>query len=238
MKTLPIYIDIFFVATVMLAVYLFWKASGNSKKVLLASGIWLFIQAQLGLTGFYQVTDTTPPRFLLMIMPAAVIIVLLFVTSKGRQFLDTLDIKILTLLSVVRIPVEIVLFMLLINNAVPGIMTFGGKNFDIFSGITAPLIYYYGFVKQRIGNKFILAWNFICLALVFNVMVHGILSAPSVFQKLSFDQPNIAILYFPFVWLPAVVVPVVILSHLVSIRRLLKETKKREITRPVLQPLH
>jgi len=237
MKSLPIYIDIVFITTVILAVYLFWKASGNSKKVLLVLGIWLFIQAQLGLVGFYQVTDTIPPRVLLMVLPAVVIIVLLFATSKGRQFLDTLDIKMLTSLSVVRIPVEMVLLMLFINNAVPVIMTFEGRNFDIFSGITAPLIYYFGFVKQRIGNKFILAWNFICLALVINVMIHGILSVPSIFQKLSFDRPNIAILYFPYVWLPAVVVPLVILSHLVSIRRLIKESDPN-IIRSSLQPLH
>jgi hypothetical protein len=37
-------------------------------------------------------------------------------------------------------------------------------------------------------------------------------------------EPNLAILHFPFVWLPACVVPLVLLAHLTAIRALL--TKK------------
>lgn len=236
MKTLPIYIDIVFIATVILAVYLFWRASGYSKKVLFILGIWLLFQSQLGLTGFYQEADTIPPRFLLMVMPAILAIIFLFTTSDGKRFIDSLDIKMLTLLNIVRIPVEIILLELFINKAIPEVMTFEGKNFDIFSGITAPLVYYYGFVKQKLGTKYILIWNFICLALVINVMAYGLLSTPSTVQKLSFDQPNIAILYFPYIWLPACVVPLVLFSHLVSIRRLTKETNKHESVHPLFQP--
>jgi hypothetical protein len=222
MEKLPIYISIVFIITVLLTVYFFWKASAYSGKVLFILGIWLLIQAQLGLTDFYTATDTVPPRFLLMVAPAIFAIIILFTTSAGRRFIDGLNIKTLTLLSVVRIPIEIVLLWLFINKAIPGAMTFEGRNFDIISGITAPVIYYYGFIKQKIGTRFILTWNFICLALVMNVVIRGLLSVPSGFQKMSFDQPNIGILYFPFVWLASVVVPLVILSHLVSIRRLIK----------------
>ena len=42
-------------------------------------------------------------------------------------------------------------------------------------------------------------------------------------QQFAFSQPNIAILYFPFSLLPACVVPLVALAHLVAIRRLLRE---------------
>jgi hypothetical protein len=100
-------------------------------------------------------------------------------------------------------------------------MTFEGRNFDIFSGLTAPVIYYSGFIKKRLGKNVILLWNFICLGLLINIVVNAILSAPFPFQMFAFDQPNIAILYFPFVWLPGCVVPLVLLSHLATIRQLL-----------------
>jgi hypothetical protein len=100
-------------------------------------------------------------------------------------------------------------------------MTFEGRNFDIISGISAPLIYYFGFVKKAIKRQWIIGWNFLCLALLANIVTTAILSAPFPFQQLAFNQPNIAIFYFPFVWLPAFVVPVVLLAHLVSIRQLL-----------------
>jgi hypothetical protein len=40
---------------------------------------------------------------------------------------------------------------------------------------------------------------------------------------MAFEQPNRAVLFFPFAWLPTVVVPLVLLAHLVTIKRLIKE---------------
>ena len=102
-------------------------------------------------------------------------------------------------------------------------MTFEGRNFDILAGITAPLVLYYGFVKRKLGNTFMLLWNVICLLLLLNIVVNAILSAPFPFQQFAFDQPNVAVMYYPFVWLPCFIVPVVLFSHLVLIRRLLKK---------------
>jgi len=142
------------------------------------------------------------------------------------MFIDNMDVKMLTLLHAIRIPVELILFGLFINKTIPEAMTFEGRNFDILSGLTAPFIYYFGFVKKTLDKKIILAWNFICLALLINIVATAILSAPFTFQKLAFDQPNIAILYFPFVWLPCCIVPIVFLSHLASIRQLHKRLEK------------
>ena len=100
-------------------------------------------------------------------------------------------------------------------------MTFEGRNFDIFSGLSAPIVYYFGFVKRKLNRRIVLVWNFVCLALLLNIVITGVLSAPTAFQKFSFDQPNIAVLNFPFVLLPAFIVPMVLFSHLVSIRQLL-----------------
>ncbi|HYK56589.1 MAG TPA: hypothetical protein VEV15_08905 [Flavisolibacter sp.] len=109
----------------------------------------------------------------------------------------------------------------------PQLMTFEGRNLDVLSGLTAPLIYYYGFVKKSLGAKTLLAWNVVCLAILSFTVVNAVLSAPTPFQQFGFDQPNIAVLYFPFVWLPGTVVPLVYFSHLASIRRLLKEIKTK-----------
>ena len=100
-------------------------------------------------------------------------------------------------------------------------MTVEGRNFDVLSGLTAPLIFYFGYIRKRLNKTFLLLWNFSCLALLLNVVVIAVLSAPLPFQKFAFDQPNNAVLYFPFVWLPSFVVPVVLFSHLASIRQLL-----------------
>jgi hypothetical protein len=99
-------------------------------------------------------------------------------------------------------------------------MTFEGRNFDILCGLTAPFIYYFGYVKPVLSKKILLAWNVICLLLLANIAIIAVLSAPLPIQQLAFDQPDIALLYFPFVWLPCFVVPVVLFAHLTTIRRL------------------
>ena len=119
----------------------------------------------------------------------------------------------------VRIPVEIGLYGLFLRQLVPQNMTFEGGNFDILSGISALAIYWFGYKTKALDQKWLIAWNLLCLGLLFNVVGKGILSAPSVFQQLSFDQPNRAVLYFPVNLLPALIVPLVLFSHLALLRR-------------------
>lgn len=231
MENLPIYLPIIFSFTTGLAIWLLYQATNRSKAVALLLVLWLTLQSILALSQFYTVTDAFPPRLIFLILPPLLLIVALFATTKGRQFIDRLDIKLLTLLHVVRIPVELVLFWLALNKVVPTLMTFEGRNFDILAGLTAPLIYYFGFVKNRLDRKIIIVWNCLCLALLLHIVINGILSVPTPFQQFAFDQPNIALLYFPFVLLPGLIVPLVLFSHLASIRQLLKQSRKITINR-------
>jgi len=222
MENLPVYISIVFILTTFLAVYLIYKAANYSKFVLIILSIWLAAQAVIGLSGFYTITTGLPPRFALLVIPPLIMILLRFVTKSGRNFMDGLDIKTLTLLHIVRIPVEITLYWLCLHKVVPDIMTFEGRNFDILCGLTAPLIYYFGFVKNSISNNLIIIWNILCLISLANIVSTAVLSIPLPFQLFAFDQPNIALLYFPFIWLPCAVVPIVLFAHLATLRKLIK----------------
>lgn len=219
---LPVYLSIAFILVTIITFLFLYKAGIKTKQALFIIIVWLVFQALLAFTGFYKITDTMPPRFILIIMPPVLLIVLLFFSAKGRSFIDNLDIRWLTWLHVVRIPVELVLLGLFIHKQIPQLMTFEGKNFDIISGITAPLIAWLGFHKRYLNKKILIGWNFICLALLFIIVALAVLSLPVPFQQMAFDQPNVAVMYFPFVWLPAFVVPAVLFAHLVTIRQLLK----------------
>jgi hypothetical protein len=222
MEQIPEHISIIFILTTLLTVYLFYKASHHSKTAIIVILFWLILQTVLGLTGFYSITDTIPPRIIFLGLPPLVIIISLFITKKGKTFLEGLDLKLLTILHVVRIPVELVLYALFVVKAIPELMTFEGRNFDILAGLSAPLIYYYGFVKKLLSYKMILIWNFICLGLLLNIVINAVLSVPSPIQQFAFDQPNVAVLCFPYNGLPSCIVPLVLLAHLVAIRQLIK----------------
>jgi hypothetical protein len=210
------------VLTTLLTVALLYKATNYSKSVIVASILWLALQAVISLTGFYTVTAGSPPRFGLLVIPPVIFIIILFFTRKGKSAIDGYNVKPLTLLHIVRIPVELTLYWLFLHKAVPGIITFEGRNFDILCGLTAPLVYYFGYIKNALSRKVLIAWNIACLLLLANVVITAVLSAPLPFQKFGFDQPNIALFYFPFIWLPCFIVPTVLFAHLVTLRRLIK----------------
>jgi hypothetical protein len=219
-NNLPIYVNIVFILTTLLTVFLFYKATGRSKISLVILVLWLLLQAVLSYVGFYTVTNTLPPRFILLALPAVLFIIFLFITAKGRAYIKNLDAKTLTLLHVVRVPVELCLYWLFLHKSIPQLMTFEGRNFDILAGVTTPIIFYFGYVKNKLGKTVLLLWNFVCLGLLLNIVINAVLSAPSGFQQFAFEQPNTAILYFPFAWLPCCVVPLVLLAHLVCISKL------------------
>ena len=236
MENIPFYIALAFILITALTVFIFYRATGNSRLVIISITAWLVLQAIIAKTGFYTNAASTPPRFALALFPPLLVIAFLFALPAGRRFIDSLNIKTLTILHIVRIPVEIVLLALFIHKAIPAVMTFEGRNLDIISGITAPVMYYLVFVKKWANNKFLLAWNFICLGLLFNIVIIAILSAPFSFQRFGFDQPNIAILHFPFVWLPCCIVPMVLFAHLATIRQLLQHKSiTNALSKPQLQ---
>ena len=230
-ENLPDYYTIIFGLTVLLTLVFFYivldEAKGceyniNAPNIIIGLTFWLILQAFLS---FYKIyanhMQIVPPYIALFgTIPTFIAILILFFTKKGNMLIDSLPMKRLTYLHVVRIPVEIVLYLLLIEKAVPSIMTFEGYNFDILAGITAPFIAYYGFTKKKLSQKIILIWNYISLALLINIVTLAVLSAPTPLQVFGKTQPNIAILYFPYSWLPTFIVPVVLLSHLICIRRL------------------
>jgi hypothetical protein len=221
MQNLPAYISIIFIFTTIYSVFVFVKALKGFTTALYVLLIWVALQGVVAYSGFYTYTKNIPPRFSLTIGPALLCIILLFVTNKGRQLLDRFNLQTLTLLHLVRVPVEIVLFSLYMQKAIPQIMTFEGSNFDILSGLTAPLVWY--LMRRGTNTNLLLLWNVICLGLLLNIVIIAILAAPFDFQRIAFDQPNIAVFYFPFVWLPACIVPLVLLAHLAAIRQLLQK---------------
>ncbi|HEY2649299.1 MAG TPA: hypothetical protein VGI38_08885 [Puia sp.] len=232
MENLKLFSAIFFILTLLLAIWMFRSASGKSPKVFPAILIWILLQGILGVAGFYQHTQRIPPPVLLLLIPPVLFILISFVTEKGRHFIDLLNPGMLTILHIVRIPVEIILYTLFLEKQVPVIMTFAGGNYDIISGLTAPVVYYFGFVKKSMSRGLLIGWNIICLGLLMNIVVRAILSAPSPFQQIALSQPNIAILHFPYIWLPSFIVPLVLFSHLINIRYLIRTMPYQKRTVP------
>ncbi len=216
---LPYWISMLFLLTVCVAIGAFYYANGRSKKLLILIISWSLLQSLLAYQGFYLDTKAVPPRFALVLLPATILMVYGLLPKQRRLILNKHHLYLGTLLHTVRIPVEITLFYLFVYGMVPELMTFEGRNLDILAGITAPVMCILYFRKQ-VGNTVMIIWNISCLCLVLFILFSGILSAELPFQQFGFEQPNKAINYFPFVLLPAVVVPLVIYTHLIALIKL------------------
>jgi hypothetical protein len=214
---------VIFLLTVILTFLLFINAVKNKPTAAIVSVVWLALTGILAFREVFQDTSAIPPRLMIVIAPVILFIILLLVTKWGRRFTDSIDLKKLTLVHIIRVPVEITLYMLSTHKLIPELMTFAGRNLDILSGITAPVMYLVCFRGSQLKNRrLLLIWNFICLGLLLNIVINALLAAPFPFQQFAFDQPNIAILYFPFTWLPCFIVMIVLYSHVAAIRRLIR----------------
>ncbi len=219
MSQLPSRVIAFFLATALLALFAFSKAVRGSSIAMTVSLVWMCVQSAVALSGFYLVTETLPPRLILAVAPPLLLIAGLFLTPAGRRFLNGMDLMWCILLHTIRLLVELNLYWLFLFKQVPAQMTFEAGNLDILAGITAPMIWW-AVRRGYVGRRGLLIWNTACVVGVLNALGRAILSAPFHFQQFAFDQPTVAILSFPFILLPAFIVPAVLLCHVAVFRRL------------------
>lgn len=207
-----------FIIITLLSLILFYYGAGKDKRVLIVSIAWLLATGIISYSGYFKNTSATPPRFLFVIL-ASVVMTIFFYKIANKNNLNT---RFLLAVHILRIPVEVILYQLYLQNKVPVLMTFKGWNFDIIVGISALIliVYLFSTKKQMPKKNFVFWWNIVGLVFLAFIVAIAILSSSLPIQQFAFNQPNIAVLEFPFIYLPAYIVPVVFLSHILLLRSL------------------
>ena len=223
-ENLPNWINVVFLIATAFTLVMFYVSNGKPKLLILLFIAWGVLHSYLSFTGFYLNTDAFPPRFTYVILPSTLLVVY-GVLPRSRQWVyQNRNLEVSTLLHTVRIAVEIILFYLFVHNMVPELMTFEGRNFDILAGISALIIGFF-FLLGKLNDRLLLIWNIIGLGLILFILFTGIFSSELPFQLFAFEQPNRAMTYFPFVLLPAIIVPIVIYTHITDILVLIKRRR-------------
>lgn len=153
------------------------------------------------------------------------IIVLIFTLSKTtKEILAHIPQESLVKLQSFRFYVEVLLWALYASALLPIQMTFEGKNFDIITGVTAVLL------TTRMGSFMLLDklprfaivfWNLIGLALLITIVTIAILSMPTPLRYFMNEPANTIVTEFPISLLPAFLVPLAYMLHILSIRKAL-----------------
>jgi hypothetical protein len=177
---------------------------------------WTVFISALALSGFLQNYSAFPPRIMLVLVVPLITMISLTFSKPVRELLIVIPIQNIVRLQVFRVFVEILLWMLFLQNILPVQMTFEGRNFDVLAGLTAPLAAYF-LARHRAS---LITWNILSLGLLVNIMAIAILSLPTPMRVFMNEPANTIVGIFPYVWLPGLLVPLAYGLHFLSLRQL------------------
>ena len=180
---------------------------------------WLWLSAELAHRGWLGEFDARPPHFFVLMAPTAIATVALALSPFAARLAARTAWPALIGFQVFRLPVEIVLATLAGAGIAPPQMTWHGGNFDVLTGLSAPLAAWLA-ASGRIGRRGILVWNVLGLALLANVVTIAILSTPTPLRVFTNEPANTFVTLWPWVWLPTFLVPAALFGHLLAFRKL------------------
>jgi hypothetical protein len=173
------------------------------------------------LSGVLADTSLRPPPLLPIVVSCAVMTVFAARSSLGERIATGLPLWALVGSQAFRLPLELVMHHAAETGVMPVEMSFGGYNYDIVTGTTA-LLLAVALFAGRAPRALVLAWNVlgsILLAVIVGISV----AAMPLTHAFGSDHVNRWVFYFPYVWLPTVLVQAALFGHLVVFRRLAAE---------------
>jgi hypothetical protein len=229
----PIFSNILFTTTTLVCIFLiligyyrvqlsFQKEKALKNTILLgiALGFWMGFTGMLAYNGVFRDFSSMPPKVAFAIIPPLIVALLITVGSSINKVLLNTPMHWLIAIQSFRIFVEIFLWQMADAGKAPVQMSFEGLNWDILSGILAIPVAY--IVYREIGNYMLAAriYNLIGMALLINIVTIAMMSTPTFMRVFMNDPANTFIAEYPFVWLPAVLVPIAYYMHFFSLKQL------------------
>lgn len=208
------FLQALFLLLVFISISYLYILFGQRKKLWYG---FIVFQLSIGILAIFKVFLSAPFLFFIVIL-GTVIWVLIYLKELPSV---TLSVNFLIGIHVLRIPVEVVLFLLYEDGQIPQLMTFKGYNFDILIGISSLIMLGYIFLtKNNIPSKILVFWNLLGITLLIVIVLLSILSSPYLADVFSIAPANIAILKFPYCFLPTCVVPLVLLAHILAFKKI------------------
>jgi len=207
-------------------IVLFSRRSG--RRALILSAAVFTVMAVSGIvawSGTLSQFNRFPPPMLVMIASVFVVSFALGLSPFGRAAAAELSFAALVGLQGFRFPLELVIHHAGNVGIMPVQLSYSGYNFDIVTGIGALLIFALLKSGRSVSRSVLWAWNVWGALCLVAIAIIAITTSPVV--RLFGDDPhnlNTWVLYFPYVWLPVVLVTVAISSHVVITRKLMKGT--------------
>jgi hypothetical protein len=188
-------------------------------RLLLGLVLWAALVSVWSMSGRMADFSMFPFNVLpVLIIPLITVLIITF-SKTFREILIHVPAQNLVRLQSFRFFVEILLWALFLQNQLPVQMTFEGRNFDVLSGLSAPIVAYL-ISRQKLSRSAFIIWNILCLGLLLNILVTAILSMPGPMRVFMNEPANTIVTAFPVSWLPGLLVPLAYGLHFLSLRQL------------------
>lgn len=224
----PFWMPLFFVVlAVTLCTTFVWALKladpDNKKRPWLGAGIafgWLALTGLLAAAGILQDFDSRPPPMAIVLISMNLLCLGIVFSSWGKGLAEEVSFSALIGVQAFRLPLELVMHQAADYGLMPPQMSYSGRNFDIITGLSALVLAIVLKRNPALSRGWIWVWNFLGLALLFNVVTVAILSFPLPFRVFMNEPANIWVTHFPYIWLPAIMVAAAFLGHLTIFRKL------------------
>jgi hypothetical protein len=193
--------------------------------------LWMVLWAAIAQTGILRNFDTRPPPMMLMMAITIGLAIYVGSSSLGATLSRSLPLAALVGAQAFRLPLELTMHHAAAEGVMPTVMSYSGYNFDIVTGSSAALVgLWLHFGKPPLW--LVALWNAVGFGLLVAIGAIAVAATP-LFAAFGPDQINLWVAYFPFVWLPVVMVWAALLGHILVFRRLLAEYGARSATRAI-----
>jgi len=184
--------------------------------------VWFLLALAGSLLGAFDSEPRPPlPLGLAAVIPVAAFALCYLTSVRFREFVWSLDLRILTAAQTWRVG-GIVFLILHQRGALPGVFALPAGWGDIAVGITAPVVAWYW--KPPFPTRTFLVWNVLgSLDLVMAVSL-GVLASATPAGVLAGDVSTRLMGQFPLSLIPTFFVPLLLIFHLISLGRVRQGT--------------
>ena len=177
-----------------------------------------FVLALVGsLLGVFDSQPRPPiPLGLAAVVPVAAFVAAFLASARFREFVSSLDLRLLTLAQTWRVA-GIVFVVLYLLGALPGVFALPAGLGDFAIGITAPLVARYW--KRPYPRKTFIVWNVLGSLDLVNAMTLGVLASATPVGVLAGEVSTQLMGQFPLSLIPTFFVPLLLIFHLISLLR-------------------
>ena len=182
---------------------------------------WFAIAFTLSLAGIFQAIEESffPNIAIGIALPFATGITYIARSKKFEEILNFIPQHWLIAFQIYRL-LGILFLLLYSAEKLPGVFALPAGIGDLAIGLSAPIVAYFYTAGYKRSCLAILVWNLAGIADLVLAITLGFLSSPSQFQLLSPNNPNAMITAFPLVLVPTFAVPLSIVLHLASLKKL------------------